>query len=97
MVKVTKEDSVKIDPLEEEMQKQETPQKTVKLKKMRVSAEISGDIAERIKSAVYWTPGMTMAGFIEESLAKAIEDLEEEKGEKFPQRERRLVGGRPMI
>lgn len=51
----------------------------------------------KTKNAVYWTPGMTMAAFIEESLAKAIEKLEEEKGEKFPQRERRLVGGRPMI
>ncbi|MGE0197409.1 MAG: hypothetical protein AB7N99_08865 [Simkaniaceae bacterium] len=86
----------KTDTLEEP-QKQETPQETVKLKRIRISAEISGDIAERIKNAVYWTPGMTMAGFIEESLAKAIEELEEEKGGKFLQRERRLVGGRPII
>ena len=97
MVKATKGDLVKMDVLEEEVQKQESPQESVKLKRARISAEISGDIADRIKNAVYWTPGMTMAGFIEESLARAIEELEEEKGEKFPRRERRLVGGRPMI
>ena len=58
---------------------------------------VEENLAERIKNAVYWTPGMTMAGFIEESLAKAIKELEREKGEKFLQREQRLVGGRPMI
>ncbi|MCB1068565.1 MAG: hypothetical protein KDK56_10330 [Simkania sp.] len=93
MTKAPKEDLVEIDALEEKVQKQET----VKLERIRISAEISGNVAERIKNAVYWTPGMTMAGFIEESLAKAIEELEQEKGEKFPQRERQLVGGRPII
>ena len=97
MAKTAKVDSVETDTLEEEAQKQEIPQEPIRLKRVRISAEISGDVADRIKNAVYWTPGMTMAGFIEESLAKAIEELEEEKGEKFPQRERRLVGGRPMI
>lgn len=90
MGKTTKDDSVCTDVLQKEAQE------SVKIKRVRISAEISGDVADRIKNAVYWTPGMTMAGFIEESLAKAIEELEEEKGEKFPQRERNLVGGRPM-
>jgi hypothetical protein len=38
-----------------------------------------------------------MAKFIEDSLVKAIKELEEKKGKKFPQRKRGLVGGRPMI
>ncbi len=97
MAKTTKDDLVEMGELEEGSQKQESLHESVKLKKVRISAEISGDVADRIKNAVYWTPGMTMAGFIEESLAKAIEELEEGKGEKFPQRERQLVGGRPMI
>jgi len=96
MVKAVKNDSVGIAVLDNEAQQTEIPQQTMKPKKVRISAEISGEIAERIKNAVYWTPGMTMAGFIEEALAKSIEQLEEEKGEKFPQRERNLVGGRPM-
>lgn len=97
MEKSTKPDSMDVGVLEDETQEQEIPQEPIRLKRVRISAEISGGIANRIKNAVYWTPGMTMAGFIEESLAKAIEDLEQEKGEKFPQRERQLVGGRPMI
>ena len=82
MVKATKDDSVEMNVLEKEAQKQGTPQESINLKRVRISAEISSDVAERIKNAVYWTPGMTMAGFIEKSLAKAIEQLEEEKGEK---------------
>lgn len=97
MVKATKDDSVEMNVLEEEVQKQEIPQESIRLKRVRISAEISGNVADRIKNAVYWTPGMTMAGFIEESLAKAIDELEEGKGEKFPKRERNLVGGRPMV
>ena len=97
MEKSTKPDSMDVGVLEDETQEQEIPQEPIRLKRVRISAEISGAIANRIKNAVYWTPGMTMAGFIEEALAKAIENLEQEKGEKFSQREGRLVGGRPMI
>lgn len=82
--KATKDDSVDTAVLEKETEDQKTPQESVGIKKVRISAEISGDVADRIKNAVYWTPGMTMAGFIEESLANGIEDLEQEKDEKFP-------------
>jgi hypothetical protein len=97
MVKAVKNDSVGTAVLEDKAQPSEITQQTMKPKKVRISAEISGDVADRIKNAVYWTPGMTMAGFIEESLATAIEKLEQEKGERFPQRGGRLVGGRPIV
>jgi hypothetical protein len=67
MVKAVKNDSVVTAVLEDKAQPSEIPQQTMKPKKVRISAEISGDVADRIKNAVYWTPGMTMAGFIEES------------------------------
>lgn len=35
-------------------------------KRQKVSAEVDYDVAERVKNAVYWTPGLTMARFIEE-------------------------------
>ena len=79
MAKQGKDASVNMDVLEEKAQQLETLQEPIKLKRMRISAEISRDVADRIKNAVYWTPGMTMAGFIEESLARAIENLEQEK------------------
>ncbi len=65
-------------------------------KRHKVSAEVDYSVAERVKNAVYWTPGLTMARFIEKALEVAIEKLEEEKGEKFEAREGELVGGRPM-
>ena len=66
-------------------------------KRHKVSAEVDYDVAERVKNAVYWTPGLTMARFIERALEDAIQKLEDERGGRFDQREMELVGGRPMI
>ena len=66
-------------------------------KKHKVSAEVDYDVAERVKNAVYWTPGLTMARFIERALEDAIQKLEDERGGRFDTREIELVGGRPMI
>lgn len=66
-------------------------------KRHKVSAEVDYDVAERVKNAVYWTPGLTMARFIERALEDAIQKLEDERGGRFDPREMELVGGRPMI
>ena len=70
--------------------------KKVVRKRHKVSAEVDYSVAERVKNAVYWTPGLTMARFIERALEVAIDKLEEDRGEKFEMREGELVGGRPM-
>ena len=66
-------------------------------KRHKVSAEVDYDVAERVKNAIYWTPGLTMARFIEKALEDAIQKLEDEKGGRFDAREMELVGGRPMV
>ena len=66
------------------------------VRRSKVSAEVDYDVADRVKNAVYWTPGLTMARFIEKALEDAIDKLEEDRGGKFEARERELVGGRPM-
>lgn len=66
-------------------------------KRHKVSAEVDYDVAERVKNAVYWTPGLTMARFIEKALEDAIQKLEDERGGRFDGREMELVGGRPML
>lgn len=66
-------------------------------KRHKVSAEVDYNVAERVKNAVYWTPGLTMAKFIERALEDAIQKLEDERGGRFDAREMELVGGRPMI
>lgn len=66
------------------------------VRRSKVSAEVDYDVADRVKNAVYWTPGLTMARFIEKALEDAIDKIEEDRGGKFEARERELVGGRPM-
>jgi hypothetical protein len=65
--------------------------------KLRITLHLSSDIVDRIKNAVYWEPGLTVAGFAEDAFMKAINQLEDERGARFPQRKHhRLRGGRPV-
>ncbi|MCB9093357.1 MAG: hypothetical protein H6620_12450 [Halobacteriovoraceae bacterium] len=83
-------DKIEINREEEQFDKK------VISRRSKVSAEVDYDVADRVKNAVYWTPGLTMARFIEKALEDAIDKLEEDRGGKFEARERELVGGRPM-
>ena len=65
--------------------------------KQRITLHISADLVDRVKNAVYWEPGLTVAGFAEEAFTRTIEELEQERGAPFPQRKQhRLRGGRPV-
>jgi len=65
-------------------------------KKQRITIHVSSEIIERVKNAVFWEPGLTLAGFTEHALEKAITDFEAERGSAFPQRRHPLRGGRPL-
>jgi len=71
-------------------QKQKPP------RKQRITVQISVDIIERLKNAVYWTPGLTLASLAEEAFSKAVDQLEEEKKAPFPKRKEELKTGRPI-
>jgi hypothetical protein len=65
--------------------------------KQRITLHISTELVDRVKNAVYWEPGLTVAGFAEEAFTDAIEALEKERGNPFPQRKhQKLRGGRPV-
>jgi len=80
------------------------------LKKQRLTVEISEEVVERAKNAVYWTRGLTLAQLTEEALEKAIAALEKsstvyddktgnplkEKSDPFPKRREELKSGRPV-
>ena len=71
---------------------------TALLGKQRITLHISASLIDRVKNAVYWEPGLTLAGFAEEALEKALQEMEAQRGAPFPQRrEHRLRGGRPLI
>lgn len=78
--------------------------------KQRLTVQISEDVVERAKNAVYWTRGLTLAQLTEEALEKAISALEKncaifcdktgdplkKKGDLYPKREDTLKSGRPV-
>ena len=57
--------------------------------KERLTVHLPVDLIERVKNAVYWTPGLTLVRL-------ALADLEAARGAPFPPRERPLTVGRPL-
>ena len=53
-------------------------------------------LIDRVKNAVYWTPGLTLAALAEDALRARVEGLETDRGEAFPARPAPLKGGRPL-
>lgn len=64
--------------------------------KERLTVHLPKPLIERVKNAVYWTPGLTLASLGQRALEAEIDRMEQEKGEPFPQRDDELRGGRPM-
>ena len=64
--------------------------------KERLTVHLPVDVIERAKNAVYWTPGLTLAGLAESALNKALEGLEKAHGGPFERRKGELKGGRPI-
>lgn len=62
----------------------------------RVTLHMSRGLLDRVRNAVYWTPGLTMADLAEEALIRYLATLEQERGEPFPARASELKRGRPI-
>lgn len=65
-------------------------------RRRRLSTEIDAEVLDAAKDAVFWTPGMTLAAFVTESLSRQIQRLTDERGEPFPPRTSALPPGRPV-
>lgn len=63
--------------------------------KQRLTITLPAELLDRLRNAVYWTPYMTLAGFIESAVGHGLDDLEKQHGEPFPTRIEELKGGRP--
>ena len=75
---------------------QEAPRGPARVAKERLTIHITVDLVERVKNAVYWTPGLTLAGFAEEALLEAVGKAEKLHRGAFEKRKANLKGGRPM-
>lgn len=57
---------------------------------------LSVDLMDWARNAVYFTPGLTLSGLVEESLRRHLKNLEEARGEPFPTRPSKIKTGRPI-
>jgi len=57
---------------------------------------ISTELAERVRNAVYWTPGLSVTKIAEEALDAAINRLEEVRGAPFDEREGGIKRGKML-
>lgn len=90
----TKSNGTSLATLEKE---QQAPIMSLKpSKKQRITVQISADVIDRIKNAVYWTPGLTLAFLAEEAFSKAVDELENYREAPFPKRKEELKTGRPI-
>ncbi len=64
--------------------------------KKQIAVVLSEDLVERAKDIVYWTPGVTLAGLVEEGLQRAVERRERANGGPFDARPAQLQSGRPV-
>lgn len=62
----------------------------------RMTVHLSAELLDRVRNAVYWSPGLTLAEFTEEALQRHMDLLEEKRGEAFPARAGELKRGRPI-
>lgn len=62
----------------------------------RVTIALPADLMERARNAVYWTPGATLAGLVEEAVADSLDQIEKRNGGSFKPRGSNLKPGRKM-
>ncbi len=64
--------------------------------KERVTFQLPVELIERVRDAVYWTPGATMAALMEAALSDHLAKLEEHRERPFERRGGALRTGRPI-
>lgn len=90
----TENNGTSVAILEEEKQAPKIGQKSSK--KQRITVQISEDVIERIKNAVYWTPGLTLASLAEKAFSQIVDALENDREAPFQKRKEELKTGRPI-
>jgi len=78
------------------IERQKRDGQTRKPSKLRYTFHLSSDLMERVRDAVYWSPGVTLASFTEEALEAKLRTLQKKQGKVFPKRDGNLQVGRPI-
>ena len=64
---------------------------------VRLTVSLPGDLVDRLRNAVYWSPDLTLAWLIAQSLRVSLTDLETARQGPFPKRTNALRAGRPRL
>lgn len=64
--------------------------------KERCTLRLSRDLMDKLRDAVYWTPGLTLGSLAEQALRTCIDEIEAGRGGPFPPRAGNLKTGRPV-
>ncbi len=62
----------------------------------KITTPFPAELIERARTAVYWEPDLTLSGLIVEAVTDALNRMEQERGEPYPPRNRKLRSGRPV-
>jgi len=73
-----------------------TPGPSPRVTRARITVQLPLELAERMRNAVYWTPGLTLAGLAARAISREVDALEAERGEGFMPRQQELRPGRPL-
>jgi hypothetical protein len=71
--------------------------KTQQPRTVRLTVSLPGDLVDRLRDAVYWSPDLKLAWLIARSLQASLADLETSRQGPFPKRMMALRSGRPRL
>ena len=62
-----------------------------------LTVSLPGDLVDRLRDAVYWSPSLTLAWLIAQSLRTSLAEMESLRQGPFPKRTNALRAGRPRL
>lgn len=66
-------------------------------RRVRLTVSLPSDLVDRLRDAVYWSPSLTLAWLIAESLRISLTEMESLRQGPFPKRTKALRAGRPRL
>ena len=64
---------------------------------VRLTVSLPRDLVDRLRDAVYWSPSLTLAWLIAQSLRTSLREMESLRQGPFPKRTNALRAGRPRL
>jgi len=64
---------------------------------IRLTVSLPSDLVDRLRDAVYWSPSLTLAWLIAQSLGNSLAEMESLRQGPFPKRTKALRAGRPRL